>query len=249
MDHKASVRERVWSELRKVALPDSRFHLDFAEYIADFEGGEAAVERLTNHPHYQNAKIIFIAPDNCIERLRLKALEDGKTVLVTTYSIKRGFWLLEPDRIAPELYPYAAMLDGMERVGRQVSLEEIEALPSVDYLVTGTGAINHEGVRFGKGHGFFDAEWAILYTLGRITSDTPAAAVVHDCQLLSEKLYPDTFDTVVDVVFTPTRTIEVTDPQKPTCGILWDRLAPHMLETIPPLQELKRSGRQVPVTA
>ena len=249
MDHKASVRERVWSELRKVALPDSRFHFDFAEYIADFEGGEAAVERLTRHRHYQQAKIIFIAPDNCIERLRLKALEDGKTVLVTTYSIKRGFWLLEPERIAPELYPYAAMLDGMERIGRQVSLEEIEALPSVDYLVTGTGAINHEGVRFGKGHGFFDAEWAILYTLGRITSDTPAAAVVHDCQLLSEKLYPDTFDTVVDVVFTPTRTIEVTDPQKPTCGILWDRLDPHMLETIPPLQELKRSGRQVPVTA
>ena len=249
MDHKASVRERVWSELRKVALPDSRFHFDFAEYIADFEGGEAAVERLTRHRHYQQAKIIFIAPDNCIERLRLKALEDGKTVLVTTYSIKRGFWLLEPERIAPELYPYAAMLDGMERIGRQVSLEEIEALPSVDYLVTGTGAINHEGVRFGKGHGFFDAEWAILYTLGRITKDTPAAAVVHDCQLLSEKLYPDTFDTVVDVVFTPTRTIEVSDPQKPTCGILWDRLDPHMLETIPPLQELKRSGRQVPVAA
>ena len=249
MDHKASVRERVWSELRKVAVPDSRFHFDFAEFIADFDGGEAAVERLTAHRFYQDAEIIFIAPDNCIERLRLKALEDGKTVLVTTYSIKRGFWLLEPHRIAPDLHAQAAMLDGMERLGRPVSLDEIETLPSVDYLVTGTGAINHEGVRFGKGHGFFDAEWGMLYTLGRITRHTPAAAVVHDCQLLDETLYPDVFDTVVDAVFTPTRTIEVAAPQKPTCGILWARLDPHMFETIPPLQELKRSGRTVPAAA
>ena len=28
----------------------------------------------------------------------------------------------------------------------------------IDYMVTGTGAINMDGVRFGKGHGFFDAE-------------------------------------------------------------------------------------------
>lgn len=245
MDHKASVRERVWADLLKVAVPDSRFHFDFGEFIADFEGGDAAVARLTSHCYYRDAKTIFIAPDNCIERLRMQALRDGKKVLMTTYSIKRGFWLLDPTVIDPSQYEYASMLDGMERIGRPVSLDEIEAGPTVDYLVTGTGAINHEGVRFGKGHGFFDAEWGMLYTLGRITKKTPAAAVVHDCQLLDEKLYPDVFDTVVDVVFTPTRTIEVTDPQKPTCGILWDRLDSHMFETIPPLRDLKRSGRSV----
>ncbi len=245
MDHKASVRERVWNDLRKVAVPDSRFHYDFGEFIADFEGSADAVARLTSHRYYQAAKIIFIAPDNCIEQLRLQALRDGKTVLMTTYSIKRGFWLLDPTKIAPADFEKAAMLDGMERLATPVSLDEIAALPSVDYLVTGTGAINHEGVRFGKGHGFFDAEWGMLYTLGRINKDTPAAAVVHDCQLLDEKLYPDVFDTVVDAVFTPTRTIEVIDPQKPTCGILWHRLDPDMLATIPPLQDLKQSGRTV----
>jgi len=242
MDHKASVRERVWGDLRKVALPDSRFHFDFGEFIADFEGSADAVARLTSHRYYQNADIIFVAPDNCLEQLRLQALRDGKRVLMTTYSIKRGFWVLDPTKIAPEDYETAAMLDGMERLADPVSLADIAALPSVDYLITGTGAINHDGVRFGKGHGFFDVEWAILHMLERITKETPAAAVVHDCQLLDETLYPDTFDTVVDVVFTPTRTIEVADPQKPTCGILWDRLDPHMLDTIPPLQDLKRSA-------
>ena len=242
MDHKSDVRGRVWQDLLKVAVPDSRFHTDFGEFIADFEGGEAACDRLTAHRYYQNAQLIFIAPDNCIERLRQRALEDGKMVLMTTYSIKRGFWLLEPDKIGRENFRYAAMLDGMERLANPVTLAEIAELPPVDYLVTGTGAINHEGVRFGKGHGFFDVEWAMLYEMGSIRKETPAAAVVHDCQMLSEKLHPEEYDTVADVIFTPTRTIEVAAPHKPTCGIIWDRLDPHMLATIPPLQELKSMG-------
>lgn len=242
VDHKASVRERVWSELRKVAIPDSRFHFDFGEFIADFEGGEVAVARLTEHGFYKQSNFIFITPDNCLDRLRHQALIDGKTVLMTTYSIKRGFWLLDPKRISPDLYLYASTLDGMERVGQPVSLRDIATMAPVDYMVTGTGAINHEGVRFGKGHGFFDAEWGMLYQLGRITTATPSAAVVHDCQVLDEKLTPDVYDTVADVIFTPTRTIEVNSPHKPTCGIIWDRLDPHMYETIPPLRELKAMG-------
>jgi 5-formyltetrahydrofolate cyclo-ligase len=242
VDHKASVRERVWSELRKVAIPDSRFHYDFGEFIADFEGGEEAVARLMDHKFYKNAKLIFITPDNCLDRLRHQALIDGKTVLMTTYSIKRGFWLLNPDWISADLYLYASTLDGMERVGQPVTLKDIAKMAPVDYMVTGTGAINHEGVRFGKGHGFFDAEWGMLYQLGRISTDTPSAAVVHDCQVLDERLTPEVYDTVADVIFTPTRTIEVRNPHKPTCGILWDRLDPHMYETIPPLQELKAMG-------
>ncbi|MDH2327723.1 5-formyltetrahydrofolate cyclo-ligase [Cereibacter sp. SYSU M97828] len=240
--HKTEVRNRVWSELRKVAVPDSRFHFDFGEFIADFDGGEEAVARLIDHDYYRNANLIFITPDNCLDRLRLRALEDGKTVLMTTYSIKRGFWLLDPAKIDPSQYLYASTLDGMERIGQPLTLMEIATLPPVDFMVTGTGAINTEGVRFGKGHGFFDAEWGMLYQLQRITVATPAAAVVHDCQLLTETLTPDVYDTVMDVVFTPTRTIPVADPHKPTCGIVWDRLDPHMYETIPPLQELKAMG-------
>jgi len=242
MDHKSQVRARVWAELNKVAVPDSRFHFDFGEFIADFTGGEDACARLTAHAYYRNAKLIFIAPDNCIERLRLQALRDGKLVLMTTYSIKRGFWVLDPARIAAADYAYASTLDGMERCGQPVTLAQIAGMPTVDYLVTGTGAINHEGVRFGKGHGFFDAEWGMLYQLGRVTPQSKVAAVVHDCQVLCEELHPDVFDTVADVIFTPTRTIEVATPHKPTCGVIWDRLNAHMYATIPPLQELRSMG-------
>jgi 5-formyltetrahydrofolate cyclo-ligase len=243
MDHKTEVRARVWAELSKVAVPDSRFHFDFGEFIADFAGGDAACARLTGHSYYRAAKLIFIAPDNCIERLRLQALRDGKLVLMTTYSIKRGFWVLDPARIAPADYAYASTLDGMERCGQRVALARIADMPAVDYMVTGTGAINHEGVRFGKGHGFFDAEWGMLYRVGVINTHTPTAAVVHDCQVLQQELHPEIFDTVADFIFTPTRTISVAGPHKPSCGIVWSLLDPKMYETIPPLQELNRWER------
>lgn len=240
VDHKASVRSNVFSILRTVALPDSRFHFDFGEFIADFAGSDAAIERVLSHRYYKAAEVIFITPDNCLERLRYKALIDGKTVLTTSYSIKRGFWLLNRDEIANEKLLYASTLDGMERVATPVTLKQIAAqVRHVDFLVTGTGAISEGGVRFGKGHGFFDAEWGMLHRMGVINAATPAAAVVHECQVLQQALRPEVFDTGADVIFTPTRTLEVEAPHKPDCGIVWSLLDPRMFETIPPLQELK----------
>lgn len=43
---KAKARAAVWTDLYQVAKPDSRFHLDFNEYIPDFEGSQAATARL-----------------------------------------------------------------------------------------------------------------------------------------------------------------------------------------------------------
>jgi 5-formyltetrahydrofolate cyclo-ligase len=242
---KVDVRKRVWESLLKVARPDSRHHFDFSSFIADFEGSDQATVRVTQLPTYKKSNVIFITPDNCLEDLRLQALKDGKTVLITTYGIRRGFWVLDPLRIDPSDYRYAAMLDGMERLGQPVTLAEIVSSGwRIPMMVTGTGAINHYGVRFGKGHGFFDLEWAMLYTLGVIGQDTIAVGVVHDCQLLEEELYPEEFDTVCDVIATPTKTIQVENAAKPTCGVLWPLLQPGMLESIPPLLELK--ARNVP---
>ncbi|MCJ1296098.1 hypothetical protein MMC34_007663 [Xylographa carneopallida] len=239
-DHKSSIRQQVWSELKGFAYADSRFDFDFSEFIPDFHGSSEAIKRLMLMPAYQSAKCIFITPDNCLEELRYEALKDGKLVLMTTYAIRRGFWLLDPNRIDSTTYRYASTLDGMERVGQPTSLSDMmDRGMKIDLMVTGTGAINPDGIRFGKGHGFFDLEWAILYSIGAITSVTQAAAVVHDCQVLAESLIPEPFDTVCDVVITPTKLIGVFKARKPICGILWSKLAPGMLESIPPLQELK----------
>ena len=243
---KVDVRKRVWEPLLRVARPDSRHHFDFSSFIADFEGSDRAISRLVHLPSYTESKIIFITPDNCLEALRLQALKDGKIVLVTTYAIRRGFWILDPLHIATVNYGYAAMLDGMERLGQFTTLENIQSKGwQISLMVTGTGAINYRGVRFGKGHGFFDLEWAMLYTLGAINHHTVAVSVVHDCQVLEEELYPEEFDTVCDIVVTPTKVINITGAAKPKCGILWPLLRPGMLDSIPPLQELKKMDVQI----
>ncbi|KAH3665752.1 hypothetical protein OGAPHI_003940 [Ogataea philodendri] len=239
--HKSDVRSNVWSELIKVALPDSKFHFNFAEFIADFQGSSKATNFFKQDDSYRLSKVLFITPDNCLEQLRYEALKDGKTVLMTTYGIYRGFWLLDPAKIDPSRYEYASTLDGMEKVAEHLSLEKmIEMQLKVDVMITGTGAINKKGVRFGKGHGFFDCEWAMLYTIGVINKSTPAVAFVHDCQLLDQELKPEVFDTVCDIVVTNSQLLKVEPVPKPYCGILWDLLDPKMYDTIPPLQELKK---------
>lgn len=37
-----------------------------------------------------------------------------------------------------------------------------------------------EGVRFGKGHGFFDLEWGMFSDLKLVDENPPVVAVVHD---------------------------------------------------------------------
>lgn len=250
-NHKDLIRQRVWPKLREVAYPDSRFHYDFSSFIADFEGSEAATEQITRLPCFRSANVVFITPDNCLEGLRYQALAAGKKVLVTTYAIRRGFYLLDPRIIdTREKRMQASLLDAMEKpdLGQSLSLADLrEQNLEIDLLVTGTGAINLAGVRFGKGHGFFDLEWAMLFTLGLVNRRTPCAAIVHDCQVLDEVLMPEPFDTVCDFVITPTKNIKVGESyavQKPTCGILWELLQPGMVENIPPLKELHGMGLQ-----
>ena len=242
VDHKSHTREAVWFRLKHYALPDSRFHLDFGSFICDFVGSSIATEQLTRLECYQSAKTIFITPDNCLEELRLCALKAGKRVLMTTYAIRRGFWLLDPSAIPHSRYEYAATLDGMEKIAKPVTLAnmmEKDNVLKVELLVTGTGAINYDGIRVGKGHGFFDLEWAILNTLNIVTPQTPIAAIVHDCQLLNDPLDSEMFDTACDIIATPKQIIQVSNAQKPTCGILWQRLEEGMLQSIPSLLDLR----------
>lgn len=88
--HKPIIRSRIWLQLRKVALPDSRLRYDYFSFVADFAGSLNATDLLTFLPTYRNAEILFIAPDNCLQEMRYRALKDDKTVLVTACGIRRG---------------------------------------------------------------------------------------------------------------------------------------------------------------
>lgn len=237
---KEEMRERIWAALRLVARPDSRFHWDFSSFIADYEGSERGAERIRALPAWRTSQLMFITPDNNLEALRRLAMEDGKRFVMSTYGIARGFLSIDPARIAPADRGWAATLDGMDRFGRPVGLREIAALGAFDLLVTGASAISLQGIRSGKGHGYFDLEWAMFSEVGALATQALVIGAGHDCQVVEIDLAASEFDTRVDLIVTPTRTIPIPPGGGHRIGhILWDRLEPDMEGRIPPLRELR----------
>ncbi len=239
MDAKTA-RIMIWEELRKVARPDSRFSWNFAEFITDYEGSEHCTELLCQQEFYKNAKVIFITPDNNLVTFREQAIRDKKIILMTNYGITRGVFCIRPEWIPEGKEELAATLDGVQRFWKHMTLKQIKAeIGKIDFLVTGASAITPAGLRFGKGHGYFDLEWAMFYTIGVVGLDTPVVAVGHDCQVVDVDVVAQPYDTAIDYIVTPTRVIHTRNEfPKPTRGVLWSMLSPGMLEQIPPLQEL-----------
>src|SRR5258708_13250285 len=110
---KEAIRQRVCAQLRSVARPDSRFHWNFAEFIADYEGSEVGAERLQALAAWRASKLMFITPDNNVEATRRKAMEDGKRFVMSTYGIARGFLSIDPARISPHSYASPPPPDGL----------------------------------------------------------------------------------------------------------------------------------------
>lgn len=239
------IRQRVWADLRGVARPDSRFHWNFAEFIADYEGSEAGAERIQSLPAWRESDLMFITPDNNLEGVRRKAMEDGKRFIMSTYGIARGFLYIDPTRISPDCYGWAATLDGMDRFGQTVGLADIAALGAFNLLVTGASAISTMGIRFGKGHGYFDLEWAMFSEAHCLSNDPLVVCAGHDCQVVDIDLDGAEFDTRVDLIVTPTRVLAVPKEHGHRPGrVVWERLAPDTIERIPPLQELRHMQQE-----
>ena len=234
------IRQQIWGKLHDVAKPDTRFHLNFAEVIPDFQGSEAATEKLVAMPEYKATSYAFITPDNCLVDLRRRMIEEGRPFVMSTYGIYRGFLLMEPGMVPKGAELYAAWLDGMEHFARPISLEEVARRGRFDFMATGASAVSVDGVRFGKGHGFFDLEWGMFTELGLVDEATPVVAVVHDCQLVHETLTPSETDILVDYVATPTQLHKVERRAKRPKGVKWGLLDPAQIAATPPLRELQR---------
>src|SRR5438067_13299032 len=93
---KEALRERIWSQLKQVARPDSRFHWNFAEFIADYEGSDVSARRIQALPAWQASSLMFITPDNNLEELRRVAMEDNKRFVMSTYGIAHNFLYIDP---------------------------------------------------------------------------------------------------------------------------------------------------------
>lgn len=141
-------------------------------------------------------------------------------------------------------YPRGKMLleaIGMDRFAQPVGLADLTALGKFDLLVTGASAISTRGIRFGKGHGYFDLEWAMFSEAHGLTDDPLVVCAGHDCQVIDVDLDSSEFDTRVDLIDTPTRMVPILKENGHCPGhVVWERLEAGMVERIPPLQELRQ---------
>lgn len=240
MSQSRLTRQRIWDRLKAVARPDTRFHMNFADFIPDFEGVEAATDRITALPSFQACKLAFVTPDNSMTELRRRLIAARVPIVTATYNIQRGFLYIAPDAVPEGAERYAAWLDGIEHFARPVTLEDIAALGRFDFMATGASAVSSDGVRFGKGHGFFDLEWGMFTDLGLALDTTPVAAIVHDVQVVDDHLQMNETDIPVDLIATPSRLIHVERAGRRPRGMKWDLLAPQEIQQIPPLRELAR---------
>ncbi len=241
-------RERVWQELREVARPDSRFAWDFSSFIADYEGSEDGANRLLQRAEDDGYDSWFITPDNNLDPLRERLIERGESFVMPTYGIRRGFLRLDPAEVPVDEASFAATLDGMNRFADRIELSAMESrFEPFDAMVTGASFVTADGLRMGKGHGYFDLEWAMMREIDLADEDTEVVAMVHDVQVLDDVQGRDLaadHDTVVDDIITPTRRIDIEDPPAKPEGLRWELLDREEVEEMPPLVTLwERAGR------
>jgi len=237
------VRDRVWDQLRPVALPDSRFHFDFARMHPDFLGSADAAGRLLAAITPTPA-IAFSAPDGALTNSRELLLSRGVRVVVSTYCMRRGFRLLDPGRIEARDFAFAATLDGLERFGTPLSVADMAALGRIDLALSGAAAVAPNGVRFGRSYLYFDIEWGLMAELGLVGERTPVAVVVHDVQVAGDRVAAMPHEAVPDFIATPTRLLRLPDRPRRPVGVNWQGIDADEIELMPALVDLQRARGQ-----
>ncbi len=209
--------------------------------IPNFAGAKAAAERLAKHPAWQNAGTLKANPDSPQTHSRRLALASGKTVVMAVPRLREQhpFRLLDPRKLSGEQLREAATIKGALRHGEVIDLDQV---PALDLVLTGSVAVNLEGARLGKGGGFSDLEYGLLLESGKIDRRTVVATTLHPIQIVRESLMMTGHDIPVNLVATPRTLIEVDGAYPRPTGILWDHLQPPQIHEIPVLERFGYAG-------
>ena len=234
MRSKDEVRRETWEAMDREGV--SRF--PGAEgRIPNFVGAKEAAERLARHPQWVRAQTMKVNPDSPQTHARRLALQQGKVLVMAVPRLteEHPFRLLEPAHLKGDALHEAATIKGAMRHGRVIDVEEV---PQLDFVLTGSVAVNLRGARIGKGGGYSDLEYGLLSEAGKVDRHTVIATTVHPLQILREDLFVTDHDIPVDLVATPRAVIEVESEYGRPPGILWHHLQPPQIREIPVLERM-----------
>lgn len=194
---KQRLREKIWSEMERSGI--AVFPLPCRGRIPNFAGAEVAAEKLRKLKEWKTAKVVFVNPDSPQRKVRENALKDGKILVMASPRLKKGFILIEPDKVRSR-ESSASTIKGAFKYGI-----EAEDFPKPDLIVQGSVAVDNRGHRLGKGHGYGDTE---IKTLKKMFGTVPIVTTVHDVQVVETVPFEEK-DEKVSIVATPTRVIRV----------------------------------------
>ncbi|MFH8411099.1 5-formyltetrahydrofolate cyclo-ligase [Streptomyces sp. NPDC018019] len=232
---KQAVRTQVWDALDEAqAVHDESVH----GRIPNFKGAEQAAARLASLPRWHDARVIKSVPDKAQLPVRIRALEENKTVYmaVPKLAAPKPFYLLDPQALT--VPPHTAAVS--RNAANHAPTVEVEELHPIDIIVLGSVAVNRSGTRIGKGAGYSDIEFALLTEAGLISQDTLVVTTVHQLQVVDRPIPATAHDVSVDLIVTPEEIITCPEPHRPS-GILWERLDTSKIAAIPALQVRERA--------
>ena len=238
MRDKWAIREEVWTALETARVVRGK---SVHDKIPHFLGCEDAAALVAELPEWQAARAVKSNPDQAQRPLRQLALEQGKLLYMAVPRLKdeRVFIELDPGR--PEVEPAkASTISGAFKVGRPVYVAEMQP---IDLVVSGSVAVNRQGVRIGKGGGFADLEYGLAVAAGVVRPGTPVISTVHPMQVLDEELPWTRHDAPLDVVVTTEGVIrcDSSEEHRPRpAGIYWEDLDERKIRSIPLLVKLRQ---------
>jgi 5-formyltetrahydrofolate cyclo-ligase len=194
---KQRLRERIWSEMERLRI--AVFPLPCRGRIPNFIGAEIAAEKLRRLEEWRKTKVVFVNPDSPQRKVRENALKDGKILIMASPRLKKGFILIKPEDVRGKEH-FASTIKGAFKYG-----VEVQEFPKPGLVVQGSVAVDAQGHRLGKGHGYGDAE---IRVLKRRFGAVPVATTVHDVQVV-EAVPSEERNEKISIIVTPTKVIRV----------------------------------------
>ena len=195
------IRYRIWHKMEKAGVARPPFPIKGR--IPNFVGAEKAASLLSQTLEFRRASIVFSNPDSPQKPVRELVLRHGKTLVMATPRLSKGFVVVEPRLLPRGKEAEASTIRGAFAYGRTIDPRQS---PPVDLFIAGSVAVDVHGYRLGKGTGYSDLEHHLLKEVGAISEDTPKATTVHDVKVVPY-VPRDSWDIPVDIIATPTKLI------------------------------------------
>ena len=234
---KDNLRREVWSVLERTSIGVGAVRSRIPNYV----GAHAAADRLAALEIWNRASVVKSNPDPAQAHVRLRALQDGKTLYAPVPELTESFPFvcLDPVDLQSRRISFENVMfsEGAVEIGIPVEFDEMEPF---DLVVVGCVAVTRAGGRTGKGGGFADLELGIFRDMGLVRPGTPIVTTVHGSQVVDDgRVAMVGHDTPLDWIITPDEVIETRTSYPRPGGVDWQSVQPDQLAGIPFLGDLR----------